>query len=84
MQKIIVAAAATAAAAAIVGLAGPAAAAPSGAGSANDAISQLEAQGNRVIVNRLSDAPLAQASVVSVQPGAELSSTAQVVYVDVR
>jgi hypothetical protein len=59
----------------VLGLAAPALAAPSGSGSAQDTISQLEADGNRVIVNRLSDAPLAQADVVSVRPGADLRST---------
>lgn len=49
-----------------VGLAAPAMAAPTGAGNADDTISSLEAQGYNVIVNRLSDAPLSDANVVSV------------------
>jgi hypothetical protein len=55
-------------------LAAPAAAAPSG-GDAQDTISQLEADGNRVIVNRLSDTPLSQATVVGVNPGADIRGT---------
>lgn len=70
--------AATAAAATLAGafvaLAAPAAAAPT-AGDAQDTISRLEAEGNRVIVNRLSDTPLSQASVVGVSPGADIRST---------
>ena len=85
--------------AAVLGLAAPAAAAPSGS-DAQQTISQLEADGNRVIVNRLSDAPLSQATVVAVQPGPALRGTVpntgynddnrqdvvtgQVYYVDVR
>ncbi|WP_283633695.1 hypothetical protein [Mycolicibacterium poriferae] len=85
--------------AAILGLAAPAAAAPSGS-DAQATISQLEADGNRVIVNRLSSAPLSQAEVVAVRPGPALRGTVpnagynddnrqgvvtgQVYYVDVR
>jgi hypothetical protein len=57
--------------AAVLGLAAPAVAAPSGA-DAQQTISQLEAQGNRVIVNRQSGAPLSDASIVSVRPGPEI------------
>ena len=76
-----------------------AAAAPSGS-DAQQTISQLEADGNRVIVNRLSSAPLSQAEVVAVRPGPALRGTVpnagynddnrqgvvtgQVYYVDVR
>ncbi|VEG52162.1 Uncharacterised protein [Mycolicibacterium aurum] len=59
---------------AIVGLAAPAAAAPS-AGDAQSTISQLEADGNRVIVNNLSGTPLSQATVVGVNPGGDIRST---------
>ena len=85
--------------AAVLGLAAPAAAAPSGS-DAQQTISQLEADGNRVIVNRLSDTPLSQATVVAVQPGPALRGTVpntgynddnrqdvvtgQVYYVDIR
>ena len=101
MKNITAATAATAAAAgfaaAFLGLAAPAFAAPSG-GSAADTISALEAQGNRVIVNREGGAALSDASVVSVRQGAEiqeytwdaqrddrvLETVGRVVYVDVR
>ena len=83
---------------AFIGLAAPALAAPTGS-NADDTISRLEAQGNRVIVNRLSDAPLSEASVVGVNRGSDIRSTVmdhfndrtyqgtvtgQVIYVDVR
>lgn len=82
---------------AIVGLAAPAAAAPT-AGDAQSTISELEADGNRVIVNNLSGTPLSQATVVGVNPGADIRSTVpsnddgnnqqvvtgKVYYVDVR
>ena len=50
-------------AAAVIGLAAPAAAAPTGPGNAQQTISQLEAQGYHVIVNRIGTAPLDQATV---------------------
>ena len=57
-------------AAAFVGLAAPALAAPSGNGNAaTTTISELEAQGNRVIVNRQSGTALSDATVVSVRQG---------------
>ena len=62
--------------AAFLGLAAPALAAPT-AGSADATISQLEAQGNRVIVNKLSDAPLSEASVVSINKGGAIRGTVQ-------
>jgi len=82
---------------AIVGLAAPAAAAPT-AGDAQSTISSLEADGNRVIVNNLSGAPLSQATVVGVNPGSDIRGTVasnsdgnnqqvvtgKVYYVDVR
>ena len=55
-------------AAALVGLAAPAAAAPAG-GSVTDTISSLEADGNRVIVNRQGSTPLSEAGVTSVRRG---------------
>jgi hypothetical protein len=57
---------------AVVGLAAPALAAPSNAGSAQDTISQLEAEGNRVIVNNQGGSALSDASVVSIQQGAPI------------
>lgn len=84
--------------AATVGLAAPAGAGPAGPGSARHTINELEKLGNLVIVQRLSDAPLTRASVVSVQPGAQIRDSVwnavddgdyagiggQVVYVAVR
>ncbi|MBB2989783.1 hypothetical protein FHR72_001246 [Mycolicibacterium iranicum] len=82
--------------AAAFGLAGVASAAPAGPGNASETISALEQLGNTVIVDRLSEAPLPEASVVSVRPGAAVqemawdadagrpASTGQVVYVTVR
>ncbi|WP_197380070.1 hypothetical protein [Mycolicibacterium mengxianglii] len=52
-----------------LGLSAPAVAAPTGTGNAQDTISSLEAQGYHVIVNRLSDTPLKDATVVSVGEG---------------
>jgi hypothetical protein len=62
-------------AAAVFGLAAPAAAAPSGPGSAQDTISRLESQGYHVIVNRVGGTPLDQATVVAVRPGQTYSRT---------
>lgn len=61
--------AASALTAGFLGLAAPAFAAPTGAGNAQDTISSLEAQGYKVIVNRLGSAPLNEANVVSVGEG---------------
>ncbi|KGI67190.1 hypothetical protein MJO55_06465 [Mycolicibacterium rufum] len=95
----ITTAAAAALTAGVLGLAAPALAAPSGAGSAADTISALEAQGNRVVVNRQSSTPLEEASVVSVTRGPDVrqsipnatsngdnnrSVSNQTVYVNVR
>ncbi|MET0899231.1 MAG: hypothetical protein ABWY45_15095 [Mycobacterium sp.] len=66
---------ATALAAGVLGLAAPALAAPAGTGSAQDTISSLQDQGYQVIVNRQSDTPLSEASVVSVGEGATFSHT---------
>ncbi len=63
--------------AAVLGLAAPALAAPTGAGDAQATISQLEAAGNRVIVQKQSDTPLDEASVVSVNRGAPIRGTVQ-------
>ncbi len=61
--------------AAVLGFAGPAAAAPSGPGNADQTISQLQAQGYKVIVNRIGSTPLDQATVVAVRPGQTYSRT---------
>ena len=84
--------------AAFIGLAGSAAAAPSGSGSAADTIASLEADGNRVIVNRQGSTALDSAEVVSVRQGQPireyvwdaqgdrrvLQNTGNVVFVDVK
>jgi hypothetical protein len=76
MKKIgIATVAASALAAAIIGLAAPVQAAPSGPGSAEQTISDLQSQGYNVIVNRLGNAPLDQARVVAVRPGQTFSQT---------
>jgi hypothetical protein len=62
-------------AAAIIGLAAPAGAAPTGPGNAQQTISELQAQGYTVIVNRVGNAPLDQATVVAVRPGQTYSRT---------
>lgn len=61
--------------AAVIGLAGTAAAAPSGPVSAQETINQLEAEGYTVVVNRVGTTPLSEASVVSVRPGQTYSRT---------
>lgn len=99
MTKLSFAAAlAGGAAAALIGLAAPAQAAPSGPGNAQQTISDLQAQGYNVIVNRVGSTPLNQASVVSVRKGQtyshtdrgtpgddrETTITGKTVYVDVK
>ena len=70
MKKFTLATAAAAAlSTAVLGLASPALAAPSGSGNASQTISQLEAQGHRVVVQRQSSTPLSEANVVSVRQG---------------
>ena len=73
--------------AAVLGLGAPANAAPTGPGNAEQTISQLQAQGYNVIVNRLGASQLYQATVVAVRPGADhptTTVTGKTVYVDVR
>ena len=67
--------AASALTATFLGLAAPALAAPSGPGSAKDMISDLQSHGYTVIVNRIGNAPLEQASVVAVRTGQIYSRT---------
>src|SRR3981081_1343721 len=62
-------------AAAIIGLAAPAAAAPTGPGKAQQTISELQAHGYTVIVNRVGTVPLDKATVVAVRPGQTYSRT---------
>jgi len=61
--------------AAVIGLAAPAVAAPTGPGNAQDTISQLQADGFNVIVNRIGSTPLDQATVIAVRPGQTYSRT---------
>ena len=61
--------------AAFLGFAGPADAAPSGPGNAQQTISELQAQGYNVIVNRIGGTPLEAATVVAVRPGQTFSRT---------
>ena len=60
-------------AAATLGLATPAVAAPTGTGSAQDTVKQLEAGGYRVILNRIGGAPLDKCTVASVRPGRQIT-----------
>ncbi|BBY74728.1 hypothetical protein MPRF_27560 [Mycolicibacterium parafortuitum] len=78
MKKLTIATTAAAAlSAGFLGLAAPALAAPSGTGDAQATIAQLEAQGNRVIVHKLSATPLADANVVGVNRGPAIRGTVQ-------
>lgn len=56
-------------------MAAPAAAAPTGAGNAQDTIRTLEAQGYSVVVNRLSEVSLVDANVVSLGVGPTFTHT---------
>jgi hypothetical protein len=71
-MKNVIAAVVAGLSAAVLGLAAPAVAAPIAGDNAQQTISQLEAQGNRVIVNRQSGAALSDATVVAVRPGPEI------------
>jgi hypothetical protein len=62
-------------AAAAIGLAIPAAAAPTGPGNAQQTINDLQSQGYTVIVNRVGSAPLDKATVTAVRPGQTYSRT---------
>lgn len=76
MKKYGIAAVATAAlTAGVLSLAAPAAAAPTGVGNAQEIITSLEDQGYTVVVNRMSDAPLVHANVVSVGVGPTFTHT---------
>ena len=68
-----IAAAAGLAAAAVIGFAAPAAAMPMG--GAVSTISMLEAEGNRVLIHRLSATPLDQAEVVRITRGPAVRGT---------
>ena len=78
MKKLTIATTAAAAlSAGFLGLATPALAAPSGTGDAQATIAQLESQGNRVIVHKLSATPLKDANVVGVNRGPAIRGTVQ-------
>jgi hypothetical protein len=62
-------------AAATVGLAAPALAAPSGPGNAQDTVNSPEANGYKVILNKIGSAPLDQSTVTGVRPGQEVTQT---------
>ena len=62
-------------ASAALGLAGSAAAAPSGPSPVKDTVSQLRAQGFEVIVNRVGTAPADQCTLSAVRPGQTFSRT---------
>jgi hypothetical protein len=74
VKKFSVAAIAAAGLASVaIGLTVPAGAAPTGSGSAQDTINELQANGYKVILNKLSDVPLDQAKAISVRPGREIT-----------
>lgn len=62
-------------ASAALGLAGSASAAPSGTSSVDATVSQLRAQGYKVILNRTGAAPVGQCTVTTVRPGQTFSRT---------
>jgi hypothetical protein len=62
-------------ASAALGLAGSASAAPSGTPSVDATVSQLRAQGYKVILNRTGTAPVDQCTVTTVRPGQTFSRT---------
>ncbi|MGU3501444.1 PASTA domain-containing protein [Mycobacterium sp. C31M] len=69
---------------ATIGLAAQAQAAPTGPGSADQAISELEEQGVIVIVEKRSNTPLDRAKVLGVRPGENYQRLAgDVVYLEV-
>jgi len=70
MKKIgFAAAVASGIGAALIGLTGPALAAPTGTGDALDTIARLQREGYTVVVNRIGNAPLQNASVVAIRDG---------------
>ena len=69
MKSIMMPVIAGAVAAAALGLAGAANAAPSGPTTAAQTVNNLQAQGFRVIVNKVGTAPLEQCVVSAVRPG---------------
>ena len=68
---------ATAAVALAVGLPASAQAAPSGVGSAQDTVNELEHNGFKVVLNKMGAAPLDHCTVDSVRPGETVSRLVQ-------
>jgi NADPH:quinone reductase-like Zn-dependent oxidoreductase len=62
-------------ASAALGLAGAAHAAPAGAATVDQTVSQLQADGYQVILNKVGTAPLNQCAVSAVRPGQTFSRT---------
>ena len=60
---------------AALGLAGAANAAPAGPATVDQTVSQLQANGYQVILNKVGTAPLNQCTVTAVQPGQTYSHT---------
>jgi hypothetical protein len=76
MKKYTIAGvAASGLAAIVVCLAAPAHAAPSGAESAQQTINSLQAEGYKVIINKVGTTPLDQAAVVAVRQGRPITQT---------
>lgn len=67
--------AASALTAAVVGLAAPVQAAPSGPGNAQQTINELQSRGYTVIVNRIGNKPLNEATVVAIRSGQTYTQT---------
>lgn len=63
-------------ASAVMGSTGTAAAAPSDPSSATDTVQSLQADGYKVILNKVGTAPLSQCTVTAVRPGREITQPA--------
>ncbi|MEN4398318.1 hypothetical protein ACNQR7_14675 [Mycolicibacterium senegalense] len=73
VTKTVAATAATGLALGALALAGPAAAAPSGAGTAQQTIKQLEDEGYRVILSRVGSGSINDCNVKAVRPGRDIT-----------
>ncbi|OCB14173.1 hypothetical protein A5717_11760 [Mycolicibacterium porcinum] len=73
VKNTVVATAAAGLALSTLALAGPAAAAPGGAGSAQQTIKQLEDEGYRVIQTRVGTGSIDNCSVKAVRPGRDIT-----------
>ncbi len=72
-KNVAVASMATGMAVGALALAGPAAAAPSGTGSAQQTIKQLEDEGYRVILSRVGSGSINDCNVKAVRPGRDIT-----------